>query len=128
MKNAFLLLSAALSLSVAAAPLRFVSFNIWGDYFGNPVAERQDGVSAIIRGHRPDLVSLQEVTPNWWAGTLFSDLKAAGLETLRGDETNALLRAGAPKDAAKWPRTYVNHEPLCYNPKRLKLLDQGLDF
>lgn len=128
MKTLTLFLAAAVSLSVVAAPLRFLSFNIWGDYFNNPVAERQDGVAAIIRGHRPDLVSLQEVTPGWWNGTLFADLKAAGLETLRGDETNALLRAGAPKNTATWPKKYVNHEPLCYNPRRLKLLDQGLDF
>ena len=66
-----------------AAPLRFLSFNIWGDYFKNPVEERQAGVESVILGHKPDLVSLQEVTPNWWASPLFANMKAAGIETAR---------------------------------------------
>ena len=128
MKNLLVFALSAITLSAVAAPLRFLSFNIWGDYFKNPVEERQAGVESVILGHKPDLVSLQEVTPNWWASPLFANMKAAGIETLRGDETNALLRAGAPKDFSKWPKNYVNHEPLCYNAKRLKVLDQGLDF
>ena len=128
MKSLLVFALSAIALSAVAAPLRFLSFNIWGDYFKNPVEERQAGVESVILGHKPDLVSLQEVTPNWWASPLFANMKAAGIETLRGDETNALLRAGAPKDFSKWPKSYVNHEPLCYNAKRLKVLDQGLDF
>lgn len=95
MKNLLVFAFSAIALSAVAAPLRFLSFNIWGDYFKNPVEERQAGVESVILGHKPDLVSLQEVTPNWWASPLFANMKAAGIETLRGDETNALLRAGA---------------------------------
>ena len=56
----------------ASAPLKFMSFNIWGDYFGNPVYEREAGVEATILKDRPDVVSLQEVTPNWYASPMFA--------------------------------------------------------
>ena len=78
MKNLLVFALSAIALSAVAAPLRFLSFNIWGDYFKNPVEERQAGVESVILGHKPDLVSLQEVTPNWWASPLFANMKAAG--------------------------------------------------
>ena len=109
MKNLLVFAFSAIALSACAAPLRFLSFNIWGDYFKNPVEERQSGVESVILGHKPDLVSLQEVTPNWWASPLFANMKAAGIETLRGDETNALLRAGAPKDFSGSSGISVGH-------------------
>lgn len=111
-----------------AAPLRFVTFNIWGDYFGNPVQERVDGVAQVLERQQPDVISLQEVTPRWWKSGLFERLGKLGYVTLRGDETNALLRAGATRNVKKWSPRFVNHEPLVFNGKRLKLLDQGLEF
>ena len=59
----------------ASMPLKFMTFNIWGDYFGNPVEEREAGVEATILKGRPDVVSLQEVTPGWYASPMFSHLK-----------------------------------------------------
>ena len=52
------------AIAADAAPLKFMTFNIWGDYFGNPVCEREAGVEATILKEMPDVVSLQEVTPN----------------------------------------------------------------
>ena len=97
-------------LSAAAEPLRFLSFNIWGDYFNNPVNEREAGVEAVIVKYKPDIISLQEVTPNWWKSPMFTHL-ATDFGIVRGDEADALRRAGA-----KGPRTpqQVNHEPLLY--------------
>ena len=58
----------------ASMPLKFMTFNIWGDYFGNPVEEREAGVVATILKNRPDVVSLQEVTPGWYASPMFAHL------------------------------------------------------
>ena len=111
-------------LSAAAEPLRFLSFNIWGDYFNNPVNEREAGVEAVIVKYKPDIISLQEVTPNWWKSPMFTHL-ATDFGIVRGDEADALRRAGA-----KGPRTprQINHEPLLYRKERLALLDSGMDF
>lgn len=54
---------------------RMMTFNIWGPFFGNPVAERTDGVVATIRRESPDIVALQETTPEWWKSRLFALLK-----------------------------------------------------
>ena len=45
MKNLLAFALSAIALSAVAAPLRFLSFNIWGDYFKNPVEDRTDGRS-----------------------------------------------------------------------------------
>ena len=109
----------------AGAPLRFLSFNIWGDYFGNPVEEREAGVEATILKSQPDVVSLQEVTPGWYASPMFAHLKQAGYALVRGDEDAALKRAAF--EGEKTPK-HINHEPLLYRTDRLKLLDSGTDF
>lgn len=54
---------------------RFLAFNIWGDFFGNPPAERAARQSALIRRWNPDLVGMQEVTRNFWASELFPALR-----------------------------------------------------
>lgn len=109
----------------ASAPLKFMSFNIWGDYFGNPVYEREAGVEATILKDRPDVVSLQEVTPNWYASPMFANLKKAGYALVRGDEDAALARAAFAGE--KTPK-HINHEPLLYRTDSLKMLDSGTDF
>ena len=111
--------------SQPSAPLKFMSFNIWGDYFGNPVEEREAGVEAtILKGH-PDVVSLQEVTPGWYASPMFAHLKQKGYALVRGDEDAALKRSAF--EGEKTPK-HINHEPLLYRMDRLKLLDSGTDF
>ncbi|MBR0066356.1 MAG: glycoside hydrolase family 99-like domain-containing protein, partial [Kiritimatiellae bacterium] len=108
-----------------SAPLKFLSFNIWGDYFENPVEEREAGVEATILKGRPDVVSLQEVTPGWYASPMFAHLKQAGYAVVRGDEDAALKRAAFSGE--KTPK-HINHEPLLYRTDRLNLLDSGTDF
>ena len=111
-------------MAVSAAPMKFLSFNIWGDYFKNPVPERDASVEATVRKYNPDIVAYQEVTPAWWESQMFKNLSAE-YGIVRGDEADALKRAGA-----KGPRKprWINHEPLLYKKSRLKLLDSGLDF
>ena len=113
------------SLAAAGAPLKFLTFNIWGDYFGNPVEERAAGVEATILKGRPDVVVLQEVTPGWYGSALFANLGKAGYALVRGDEDAALKRAAFCGE--KTPK-HINHEPLLYRTDRLKLLDSGTDF
>ena len=137
MKNlSKLILAPSLALAMAAgcrteppaaqaAPLKFLSFNIWGDYFGNPVGEREAAMEAAILRDAPDVVSLQEVTPNWWASPMFVNLGKAGYGIVRGDEDAALRRAAFT--GKKTPK-HINHEPLLYRKDRLSLLDCGTEF
>ena len=108
-----------------AATLKFLSLNIWGDYFGNPVRERQAAMEAAILKDAPDIVSLQEVTPNWWKSKMFTNLKKAGYGIVRGDEKAALRRAAF---TGKRERKHSNHEPLLYRKDSLELLDSDTDF
>ena len=76
-KKISLSVAAALCLAASAGqPMKFLSFNIWGDYFKNPVGERESAIESTIRQYAPDVISLQEVTPNWWNGSLFKNLSA----------------------------------------------------
>lgn len=111
--------------TVVAAPLRFLSFNIWGDYFNNPVPEREKGVEAAILKDRPHVVSLQEVTPSWYKSPMFANLKKAGYVIVRGDEDAALRRAAFTGEKTA---RHINHEPLLYRRDRLKILDSGVEF
>ena len=123
--DAAVLLAVALCANATSAEtMRFLSFNIWGDYFKNPVAEREAAIESTIRQYAPDIVSLQEVTPNWWKSPMFANL-SADYGIVRGNEEEAMRRAGA-KGPMK-PR-WVNHEPLLYKKARLSLLDSGVDF
>lgn len=103
--------------------LKFLTLNVWGDYFGNPVAEREAAMEAAILRDSPDVVSLQEVTPNWWRSPMFANLEKAGYEMVRGDVAAALRRA-----AFRGKARPVNHEPLLYRRDRFRLLDSGMDF
>ena len=120
-----LVLSAATQVKVESAPLKFLSFNIWGDYFKNPVTERETGIEASILKYRPEVVSLQEVTPNWYKSQMFTNLGKHGYDLVRGDEEAALSRAAF---TGKKTAEHINHEPLLYRRDRLKLLDSGTEF
>jgi endonuclease/exonuclease/phosphatase family metal-dependent hydrolase len=122
---ALLVAVAALSLSVKSEPLRFLTFNIWGDYFNNPVAEREAGVEATILNSRADVIALQEVTPNWYKSQMFLNLEKAGYAVVRGDEAAALRRAAFTGDMTE---EHINHEPLLYRKDKLKLLESGTEF
>ena len=116
---------AAMSGTAAGAPLKFLTFNIWGDYFKNPVEERAAGVESTILKGSPDVVVLQEVTSGWYGSALFVNLQKAGYALVRGDEHAALVRAAF---AGKRTPKHINHEPLLYRKDRLRLLDGGADF
>ena len=79
-KTLTLLVAAVLALAAAAAaPLRFLSFNIYGygAKEGIPPESRSDGVEESIAKCKADVISLQEVAPAWWDGTpLFAHLAA----------------------------------------------------
>ena len=114
-----------MAFAADAAPLKFMTFNIWGDYFGNPVGEREAGVEATILKEMPDVVSLQEVTPNWYKSPMFANLEKAGYALVRGDEDAALKRAAFSGEKTE---RHINHEPLLYRRDRLHILDSGVDF
>ena len=115
-----------------APTLRFMTFNIWGDYFKNPVEEREADVWTVIRRHAADVVALQEVTDTWRKSKLFTNAAAAGYEAVWGDEDMALYRAyaenGLKEGAIRKQRIWGNLEPMLYNTKRLALLDSGVEF
>ena len=116
---------AALQFTVMAEHLRFLTFNIWGDYFNNPVAEREAGVEATILNSRADVIALQEVTPNWYKSQMFLNLAKAGYAVVRGDEAAALRRAAFTGNPTE---EHINHEPVLYRKDKLKLLESGTDF
>ena len=127
MKTTVLFVFTALAWCASASPLRFLSFNIYGyGAEGLLPKNRAAGVEESIVKCKADVVSLQEVAPAWWDGTpLFANLSAE-FGVVRGDEEEALLRAGA--SGTYRPPNWVNHEPLLYRKSRLNLLDSGLDF
>lgn len=103
---------------------RMMTFNIWGDYFGNPPNEREDGVADAIVSARPDIIALQEVTPNWWRSALFPKLDKAGYAVIKGNEAEAFKAACACGIA---PGRLRNHVPLLYRKERYRLVDCGFD-
>lgn len=112
--------------------LRFMTFNIWGDYFKNPVEERDEGVAAVILREKPNFVALQEVTQAWYDSRLFKAVAKAGYGVVRGDEDMAFYRAGAVdgiQTGKKLNRkNWCNHEPLLYDKTRFAMLDSGVEF
>ena len=54
--------------------MRIMTSNIWGDYFGNPVAVREDAIGRIYRQYAPDILGFQEMTAGWYRGRLFEEL------------------------------------------------------
>lgn len=92
--------------------LRIMSSNIWGDYFKNPPHEREDLLIAVFRRYSPDVLALQEVTPNWWKSKLFTALSSE--------------YAVVDGDAASQDKT--NYTPLMYRKDRFELVDSGWDI
>ena len=114
-----------------AKPLRMVTFNIYSDWrapkWGMP--PRAAGVERAIVKAQPDIVALQEVVADWWANPMFERL-AATYGSVRGDEAEAIRRAGPPPETKPGkPETgRCNHTPLLYRKDRLSLLDAGYDI
>ena len=114
-----------------AKPLRMVTYNIYSDWrapnWGVP--PRAAGVERAIVKAQPDIVALQEVQADWWASPLFKNL-AANYGVVRGNEAEALRRAGPPKPTKPdKPEPFLGNScPLLYRKDRLALLDSGFEI
>ena len=115
----------------AAKPLRMVTFNVFSDWRAPNwgVKSRAAGVERAIVKAQPDIVALQEVLADWWASPMFEHL-AATYGVVRGDEAEAIRRAGPPPEPkpGKPVQVWCNNTPLLYRKDRLSLLDSGFDI
>ncbi len=87
--------------------VRIMSFNIWGNYFGNPVEEREGGIGEVISTYSPDILGMQEATPDWNASKLYSSLES---------EYGFV-------DVSKYVGN--NFDTLIYKKDRFELIDSG---
>ena len=90
---------------------RFLAFNIWGDYFGNPVEERDHPEAEIVKKWKPDFAGFQEVTVNFWNSRLFKELEG---------EYVAIGRDIGP--GGWWKHAA---DPVLYRKSRFDLVDSG---
>ena len=91
--------------------LKYMTFNIWGPYFGNPVSERDLKIVDVVIKYEPDLVGFQECVKAFWESRLFTRLKAAGYEAIK-DGTDPIR----------------DLNPLIYRKDRLELLESGVEI
>lgn len=99
------LLVLLMSSELDAGPLRFVTFNVWGDWVGNYVCERDEQqVKAVLR-LKPDILALQEMTPNYWKGRLLGGLTGYGVIGEQAD--------------------WCNYVPLAYRRDVFELVEGG---
>ena len=91
-------------------PLRILTANIWGDYFGNPVSVRENGFIEGFAAYDPDVIGMQEVTANWHKSKLFEAL-AERYEIVSDFEGVA-----------------NNFVPLAYKKDRFDLLESGFHY
>ncbi len=90
--------------------LRLLTANIWGDYFGNPVATRENAFIEAFEAYQPDVIGLQEITANWHKSKLFDAL----------EETYAIV--------SEFEGVKNNYVPLAYKKDRFELLDSGFHY
>ena len=57
--------------------IRIMTSNIWGDYFNNTTAGRDDKLYGVYQKYSPDVLGFQEVTKGWYDSKLFSKLSNA---------------------------------------------------
>ncbi len=105
----FYILHFAFALTACAAPYRFVTFNIWGDYFGNPPNERDAREASILENLNPDFIALQEMTANFWASRLMGDLT---------NKFEAIGRKMGDKGGSSFT-------PILFRKDRFTLLEKG---
>ncbi len=98
-----------LTAAACAAPYRFVTFNVWGDYFGNPPCERDVQQAAMLNDLAPDFIALQEMTANFWKSRLV-DCLTNGYEVVGRKEG----RDG-----------FDSFTPLLFRKDRFVLLEKG---
>ena len=54
--------------------MRIMTSNIWGDYFNNPVKDREKLLYNIFQKYKPDILGLQETTKSWYESNLLEYL------------------------------------------------------
>lgn len=87
--------------------IRIMSSNIWGDYFGNEIAVREDQLLDVFERYAPDVLGMQEATRNWNLSALFRGL-AQNYEFV---------------DTGRF--TDNNYTPLLYRRDYFELVDSG---
>jgi hypothetical protein len=87
--------------------LKYMAFNIWGNYFGNPVFERDLKQAGYVLRNAPDLVGMQEAMPEFWSSRLFAKL---------GADYGIVRNEGNPK---------MEYNPLLWRKSRLELIEGG---
>lgn len=87
--------------------LRIMSFNIWGDFFGNPVEEREEAIERVFRDYVPDIIGIQEATPSWTRSAMFRSLR----------DVYAFAEPENPP--------VNNSDPLLYNKERFFCVESG---
>ena len=87
--------------------LKYMAFNIWGNYFGNPVCERDLKQVGYVLRNAPDLVGMQEAMPEFWSSRLFAKL---------GADYGIVRNEGNPK---------MEYNPLLWRKSRLELVEGG---
>ena len=97
------------SEETVSARYRFVTFNVWGDYFGNPPGERDERQAVALKGLEPDFIALQEMTGNFWASHLLGGLS---------DEFEAVGRGMGHGGSDSFT-------PLLFRKGRFSLLEEG---
>ena len=93
--------------AAARGELKYMAFNIWGNYFGNPVFERDLKQVGYVLRNAPDLVGMQEAMPEFWSSRLFEKL---------GADYGIVRNEGNPK---------AEYNPLLWRKSRLELIEGG---
>lgn len=91
--------------------VRLVTANIWGDYFGNPVKDREGAFLDAFIQYGADVIGMQECTANWHKSNLFSGLQEKGY-TLVND----------------FKGVSMNYVPIFFRNDRFELLDSGFQY
>lgn len=104
--------------------LRLMTSNIWGDYFGNPVEERQQNFINIFGRYSPDVIGIQEATTNWYKSELFdwitNNYYLAGSEYFADGTANKINVNGEYFDS-------TNYTVLAYKKEKYELYEKGME-
>ena len=111
-------------------PIRIMTSNIWGDYFGNPVTIREDELYDVYCRYDPDVLGLQEATVAWHASTLFSRLKKDYTEVDVSDTVTAWYIEHENDDGVRGVTERPvcdrqNFVPLFYKTDKYDCIDKG---
>jgi len=89
--------------------MTFMSFNVWGAHFKNPIYERDLKEAVIIRKNEPDIVCCQEVMQDFWSSRFFR-LLATDYGVVRSEG-----------------HSEREFNPILYRKTRLELIDGGTE-